>query len=202
MFTQGPGEGADLGPPKQDPAAGPLRDHRKEAEVPLGLARRSGTGRVRVVLARTVPRAAPYLDPAVCPPRPGLGHLHRTGAEFLWNPLDATNQGFPGLTQDRQPPRRSAPAREHEDGQHRSLPRRRARGRACHPGSGRNLSSGVAHFPGGPFLPFTTALDGAAQAAGPAIHCRCNIRIGACSNYEGRVDPPVKAEVTGSPDIA
>ena len=41
VYAAGQVKERDLDHPEQDPAAGPLRDHRRDAEVSLGVARRS-----------------------------------------------------------------------------------------------------------------------------------------------------------------
>lgn len=86
---------------------------------------------------------ATHLDAAVCPPRPGLGHLDRSRAQLIRHAFDAPNQGRPDLPQDREPPRSPASAWPYKDGQHCPLSRCRARRRARNFRGSRNLSRGA-----------------------------------------------------------
>ncbi|SLN71437.1 hypothetical protein PSM7751_03835 [Pseudooceanicola marinus] len=96
-------------------------------------------------------------------------------------PFHAPDQGRADLPQDRKPAGGPASARPYEDGQHRSLPRRRARGRSGDIGSGGDLTGGA--FPQGRPVAAVRFLAG---RCGAASSNRSFVHRAAFSEGEGR----------------
>jgi hypothetical protein len=76
-------------------------------------------------------RTVSHLDPPVCANCSQVGCFDRLGGQRLWHTFDAPDQGHTDLQEDWQPPCGPAPVGAHEDGQHRKIPRCRARGCSC-----------------------------------------------------------------------
>lgn len=73
-------QGTSVDDPEQDREAGPVRNHRDDAAVSRALDPRPRNDRPGVPLAQPNPWQSASVDATVCPDRPGMGCIGRTGA--------------------------------------------------------------------------------------------------------------------------